>query len=116
MNQQFSKLNRLLHPVDFKNVFDGAELKVSNNHFLFLARRNKYDVPRLGIVVSKKNIKLAVQRNKVKRAIRQAFRIESQSLMNIDIVVLARKDAGKMNSDELKISFDSLVADLKDKA
>ena len=116
MNQQFSKLNRLLHPVDFKNVFDGAELKVSNNHFLFLARRNKSDVPRLGIIVSKKNIKLAVQRNKVKRAIRQAFRIESQSLMNIDIVVLARKDAGKMNPDELKISFDSLVADLKDKA
>ena len=116
MNQQFSKLNRLLNPADFKNVFDDAELKVSNSHFLFLARRNKSDVPRLGIVVSKKNIKLAVQRNKVKRAIRQAFRIESQSLMNIDIVVLARKDAGKMNSDELKISFDSLVADLKDKA
>tara|TARA_B100000902_G_C26833928_1_gene680077 strand:- start:250 stop:600 length:351 start_codon:yes stop_codon:yes gene_type:complete len=116
MSQQFSKSNRLLNPADFKNVFDGAEFKVSNKHFLFLAKKNTSNNPRLGIVVSKKNIKLAVQRNTVKRAIRQAFRIKAQSLMNIDIVVLARKDAGKINPYSLKISINNLITDLIDKA
>jgi ribonuclease P protein component len=115
MNQQFSRSSRLLTPADFKNVFDCCEFKVSNKHFLFLAKKNQSDEPRLGIVVSKKNVKLAVQRNKIKRFIRQAFRIKSKYLTNIDIIVLARKDAGKMTKFPLNQSIASLIADLERK-
>ena len=115
MDQEFSRSSRLLSPADFKTVFDCCEFKVSNKHFLFLAKRNRSDKSRLGIVVSKKNVRLAVQRNKIKRAIRQAFRIKSKYLTNIDIIVLARKDAGKMTKLPLNKSIESLIEDLKGK-
>lgn len=115
MDQQFSKSSRLLSSADFKNVFDCCDFKVSNKHFLFLAKKNKSHKPRLGIVVSKTNVRLAVQRNKIKRTIRQAFRTKSKYLTNIDIIVLARKDAGKMEKLSLNQSMESLITDLKRK-
>ena len=115
MDQQFSRLSRLLSPNDFKNVFDCCDFKVSNKHFLVLATKTKSDKPRLGIIVAKKNIKLAVQRNKIKRTIRQVFRTKSKYLTNIDIIVLARKDADKMKSFTLNQSVQGLIADLKRK-
>ncbi|MDA9611652.1 ribonuclease P protein component [OM182 bacterium] len=115
MDQHFSRSSRLLIPADFKNVFDYCEFKVSNRHFLFLAKINKSDKPRLGIVVSKKNVRLAVQRNKIKRIVRQAFRAKSKYLTNIDIIVLARKDAVKISKFLLNQSIENLMADLKRK-
>lgn len=58
-----------------------------------LAVKNDFDHPRLGLVVAKKNIRKAVQRNRIKRVIRDNFRRHRHSIMNIDIVVLARKEA-----------------------
>lgn len=58
-----------------------------------LAVKNDFDHPRLGLVVAKKHIRKAVQRNRIKRVIRDNFRRYRHSIMNIDIVVLARKEA-----------------------
>lgn len=58
-----------------------------------LAVKNDFDHPRLGLVVAKKHIRKAVQRNRIKRVIRDNFRRHRHSIMNIDIVVLARKEA-----------------------
>ena len=43
--------------------------------------------PRLGLVVAKKGIRLAVKRNQMKRTIREHFRKMADSLPPIDIVV-----------------------------
>lgn len=58
-----------------------------------LAVKNDFGHPRLGLVVAKKHIRKAVQRNRIKRVIRDNFRRHRHSIMNIDIVVLARKEA-----------------------
>lgn len=58
-----------------------------------LAVKNDFNHPRLGLVVAKKHIRKAVQRNRIKRVIRDNFRRHRHSIMNIDIVVLARKEA-----------------------
>ena len=46
---------------------------------------------RLGLVVSKKNISKAVERNRVKRVIRESFRKNKTLIPNLDVVVLIRK-------------------------
>ena len=46
---------------------------------------------RLGLVVSKKNISKAVERNRVKRLIRESFRKNKSQTPNLDVVVLIRK-------------------------
>lgn len=56
------------------------------------ARRGESSLARLGIVVSKKNVRLAVARNKLKRAVRESFRQEKNTLQGVDIVVVIKKN------------------------
>lgn len=82
---------RLKKPAEYKKVF-AKPVKSSDQYFTLLAIKNDLDHPRLGLAIAKKNIKKAVHRNVIKRTVRENFRLR-QDLGNIDIVVLARKDA-----------------------
>lgn len=68
---------------------------------MLLARPNGLNFPRLGLAVSKKNIKTAVQRNRIKRLIRETFRQRKTTLGGCDYVALARQPAGKATNAEL---------------
>jgi ribonuclease P protein component len=83
---------RLKKPAEFKNVF-AKPVKSSDAYFTLLAVKNDFDHPRLGLAIAKKNIRKAVHRNVIKRVVRENFRIQQQCLGNIDIVVLARREA-----------------------
>ncbi|NOS89489.1 MAG: ribonuclease P protein component [Methylococcaceae bacterium] len=87
----FPPQRRLKKPAEYKKVF-AKPVKSSDTYFTLLAIRNDFNHPRLGLAIAKKNIKKAVHRNVIKRAVRESFRIQ-QSLGNIDVVVLARKEA-----------------------
>lgn len=90
-DQAFTKSLRLLNSSDFQTVFDDAPLRASHHVFLFLARLNNLSHPRLGLVIAKKHIRHAVDRNRVKRLIRETFRVKQQLLAGIDVIVLSRK-------------------------
>jgi len=83
---------RLKKPAEYKKVF-ARPVKSSDTYFTLLAIKNDFDHPRLGLAIAKKNIRKAVHRNMIKRTVRENFRIQQQSLGNIDIVVLARREA-----------------------
>lgn len=87
----FDKQKRLLTSADYGFVFDEACHKVSHQHYLLLARPNSLGWARLGLVVAKKNAKLATRRNRIKRVVRATFRSQQQLLDSLDIVFLARK-------------------------
>lgn len=90
MNQApFGRTQRLLTPADFKAVFDRNESRAGNAAFLLLALPNGGDLSRLGLVVGKKSLKRAVDRNRLKRLVREEFR-HSQFDIAIDLVFLAR--------------------------
>jgi ribonuclease P protein component len=99
--QSFTKSMRLLSSSDFQNVFDDAPLRTSHQHFLFLARQNQLGLPRLGLVIAKKHIRHAVDRNRMKRLIRETFRVKQQQLAGIDVIVLARKGMNNSTNAEL---------------
>ena len=48
-------------------------------------------MPRLGIAVPKRHIKTAVQRNRIKRLIRESFQVNQGRLSNKDVVILVRR-------------------------
>ena len=87
---RFTRDHRLLTSSDYRRVFDDAEYKVSCRYILMLAIRHK-SLSRLGVVVSKKNISKAVQRNRVKRLVRESFRRTKSQIPNLDVVVLIRR-------------------------
>jgi len=107
------KINRLKKKRDFESVFNkGAGIKESFLYFKFIANNLEYS--RFGIVVGKKVSNKAVQRNKIKRIIRRALKIQMAELKkNIDavLVVLPQKTlpgpdevAGSIGKIFLKIS------------
>lgn len=111
----FAKAARLLTPADFKRVFDAAALKISCKEILILARANAGDRPRLGLVVAKKHVRLAHQRNRVKRIARESFRHQPQ-LGGWDVVVLARGGIAALDNPALRGQFDQLWQQLRRKA
>ena len=82
----------MLSSVDYKRVFSCAEFKAYSHQVMILARRSdsSQSHSRLGLVISKKNAKKAVLRNRFKRIVRESFRANQKSLKNFDFVVLAR--------------------------
>ena len=97
---RFTKSLRLLCAADFKPVFDNAPFRASHQYFLILARPNQQAHGRLGLVMAKKHMRLAVERNRMKRLIRESFRLQQQELAGLDIVVLSRKGMDNLSNDE----------------
>ena len=108
VSQDFSRDKRLLTARHFKAVFDSPTGKVPGKSLLILARENGLDHPRLGLVIGKKSVKLAVQRNRLKRLMRDSFRLNQQSLAGLDIVIVARKGLGEVENPELHQHFGKL--------
>lgn len=104
----FPKNLRLLSSSDFTPVFDSPSFKIHHPNFLILAKINDLGVPRLGIIVAKKNIRLAVQRNRCKRVIRESFRNKQHHLPPIDAIVLARRGSDQLAKNEVREILDSL--------
>lgn len=75
--------------------------------FTILYRDNDAGRARLGLVIAKKNCRLAVDRNRLKRIIRESFRAHQEALGGLDIVVMNKKGAEGLNKRQL---FDSLAA------
>ncbi len=112
----FPKTSRLLTAADYKAVFDNAQFKVSCRQFLVLAMSTNRSSARLGLVIAKKNVALAVQRNRLKRQLRDTFRYNRERLSQLDLVVLARKDADKLGDEALRATIESLWQDLHGKS
>ncbi|MCD9460017.1 ribonuclease P protein component [Marinibactrum halimedae] len=79
-------------------MFDQADFRVSHPNLLFLARANTTGYPRLGIVVAKRNARKATERNRIKRLIRESFRLRQHQLPHLDVIVLARRDLDTLNN------------------
>lgn len=97
----FSRRLRLLEARQFKAVFDDPPFRVSTRELLFLSRPNDLSHPRLGLVISKKSCRLAVQRNRVKRQVRESFRQHQACLAGLDIIVLSRRGIAELDNHTL---------------
>lgn len=100
-NTRFSRDDRLTKPSEFERVFKNP-VKDSSRYFTVLACANDSDHPRLGLAIAKKNIQLAVQRNRIKRLVRESFRHSRNVLGKIDVVVMARRGADQASRATLR--------------
>ncbi len=92
---------RLLTAKDFRTVFDKVDIKSPSEHCLMLARYNKNDQPRIGFIISKKNVRHAVHRNRIKRITRNYFRLNQNAIPNIDIIFMGRKGLDNYSNEQL---------------
>ena len=106
-NLGFDRSLRLLQRPEFDRVFDNPT-RLIESPFTLLYRRNQLGYPRLGMVVSKKNLRLAVRRNLVRRRIRESFRLNRPRLPNVDLVLLSRKEISQFKADQLRDRLENL--------
>ncbi len=82
------------------------------SEFIFLYRNNAMGYARLGLALSKKNVAKAHDRNRLKRILRETFRV--RQLPAIDVVILARHGAAKAENsiliNKLDKAWDKLTA------
>lgn len=87
-SHRFPPQLRLKTPTEFDAVFT-RRASAGNGWLVVYAARNSQGVGRMGLVVSKKKIGNAVQRNRWKRRLREAFRLNREKLpRGFDFVVL----------------------------
>jgi ribonuclease P protein component len=101
----FDKSQRLLKPAEFKRVFESRQ-SAHNAHFGIYAVKNTLGQPRVGLVVSKKVSKKAVDRNRIKRQIRENFRLQKALFGAHDFVIVAK-------APRAEIAFDTITPQLQ---
>ncbi|MCL4108320.1 UNVERIFIED_CONTAM: hypothetical protein GTU68_065348, partial [Idotea baltica] len=96
----FSRSHKLLTADHFTNVFSKAE-RFGNKSFTVLARENSLSHPRLGLAISKKSAKHAVDRNRIKRIFRESFRLHQHNLPNVDIIAMCKPSVLSLEKSEM---------------
>jgi ribonuclease P protein component len=106
----FSKNERLLNRKDFVNL-NRLGKKRHTAHFVIIFNRNGRTISRLGITVGKKTGN-AVTRNRIKRRIREFFRLHKHEIpKGYDIVIVAKRFAGTLNYWKIKEELGEFLLD-----
>jgi len=116
-NAAFPKSIRLLNAKDYSDVFSSVDIKLSTQYFLCLSRKSSHaDHARLGIIAAKKHIRFAVNRNRVKRVLRESFRLHQHKLPSYDIVMLTKQGCSEAENEKLNKELQYIWRKLKQKA
>lgn len=76
-----------------------------NSHFAIYVLDTLGEAARLGITVSRKVAPDAVTRNRIRRQIRESFRLHND-MPACDIVVMAQSSAARASNSELRVSLE----------
>ncbi len=101
---KFSKESRLLTSIEYNRVFSKGK-KSSDRYFIVFADRNCFLKPRLGLAISRKCSKKAVDRNRLKRVARDFFRSTQHEIENMDLVIVGRPMSTEVGNKTLRSSL-----------
>lgn len=103
-----SKAQRLKTPADFQHVYSSKQWGGSK-HFSFNVLANDIDQKNtLGVTVSKKVSKRAVDRNHLKRIMREFFRHRQSDLKGSNLVLTAKPSSKRASPEERLQSLEEL--------
>ena len=102
---RFPKALRLLQRQSFSRVFKNSTFRSTDKIFCVLATESELTNSRLGLAIAKKKVKKSVARQRIKRLVRESFRLHQDQLGSWDIVVMAQAGADRADN---QIIFKSL--------
>ena len=101
VSYRFRTCDRLVSQKDFQYVFD-QPVRAGSRYITLLARPNTLGRPRLGVIIGKRAAKLAVQRNRFKRTVRESFRLRNEKLANWDYLVIGKPGIADQSTAQMR--------------
>jgi ribonuclease P protein component len=98
---------RLRRPGDFA-ALRASSGRAGGRCFHMRFRDNELGHARLGLAISKRVSKRAVERNRNKRLVRESFRQVRHRLPAVDLMVMAREQAANVPGPQLLAEIDTL--------
>ena len=86
-----TRAQRLTKRAEFDSVLQDADIRLTRYPVRLVAKANTFGFARLGLTVSKKNVRVAVHRNRVKRLLREWFRVNGEHFRSYDVVLFVRE-------------------------
>jgi len=101
------KYGRLKKSWQFRKVYNEGDKYFGKLFILHVLPNNTQEI-RLGLTVTKK-VGISVERNRIKRVIREVFRLYEGILPGNDLVVVARKSAVDLKYSQARNSLTNLL-------
>jgi len=98
-------------PKDIFSVVRKTGTRIFTPSFQFIVQKNTTTSSRIGIIIPKRIVKLAVSRNAIKRHIREAFQsLQPTFADSIDILCFVKQDCTKKSYGDIKKEMLILLA------
>lgn len=89
---KFAKKDRILKTGDFRRVYKKGSSRKAGNVIMYRLP-NGLDSSRIGFSISSRRVALAARRNRIRRVLREIFRLNKKDLKKgFDIVIVLKKD------------------------
>jgi len=98
---------RMRRPAEFKRVYAGGR-RLGSEHFTVNLQGNGATSARLGMSIAARILRRAVDRNRVRRLIRESFRVHQQRLPPLDIVIGVRAGVQSVDNARLRAGLEKL--------
>jgi ribonuclease P protein component len=96
---------RLLTRRDFASLREQCE-RLSTRAFVAEYRPSSQGCARLGVAISRRVSKRAVVRNRIRRTIRESFRLHRSALAHLDILLIARSLSAEQTNPHLRADLE----------
>lgn len=103
MLYSWSKMQRITKRAEYSACYNAGQRHFTKYFVIFIFRKNSITTHcsgRIGLTVTKK-IGNAVQRNRIKRVLREFFRLHQAKIPPVDMVVIPKKH---VSADQIKLS------------
>jgi len=107
----FDSRYKLTETDDFSSVFSFRR-RISGNILIFHYMPNSSGHSRLGLVVAKKVTRSAVERNYMKRVLREMYRLNRLRFGSVDLVIRPQKTFGPAGFREVGLEFERAIAQI----
>ncbi len=104
---QLGAEKRLRSKLQFDAIYAGGR-RLDDRFFGLRVKPNGLDHPRIGLAVAIKTMGNAVARNRLRRLVRESFRLAQHDLPPVDIVVAAKNPSREAPAPTLRASLAAL--------
>jgi len=109
----FQKKERIRKKKDFEKIFLQGK-RIKNSCFGIILKGNTLNCRRIAVIVKKKEYREAHIRNKIKRRIREIYRLNKENFpVNTDCVIIIKESAHNLSYQELQNKLLNLLLKYK---